>query len=225
MLTKRLAACAALVTKGGVVCDVGTDHAYLTAELLQKGICTRAVATDIHQGPLDAARHTLSEADVLAQTELLLCDGLEQVQPEGITDVVIAGMGGETIVHILEQCSWKNEVNLILQPMTKIPTLRQWLAAQGFGWREHVIAEGEKFYVILDARYDGISRTLSVLEQEVGCPDWTEKTAQRYASWKRVRFQKLAQQLETAGQPDAQKWKAAAAQLEQMEHTWEEAKC
>ena len=73
-------------------------------------------------------------------------------------------MGGETIVHILEQCSWKNEVHLILQPMTKIPTLRQWLAAQGFGWREHVIAEGEKFYVILDARYDGISRTLRVVD-------------------------------------------------------------
>ena len=31
MLTKRLAACAALVTEGGVVCDVGTDHAYLPA--------------------------------------------------------------------------------------------------------------------------------------------------------------------------------------------------
>ena len=28
MLTKRLAACAALVTPGGVVCDVGTDHAH-----------------------------------------------------------------------------------------------------------------------------------------------------------------------------------------------------
>ena len=35
MLTKRLAACAAQVTPAGVVCDVGTDHAYLPAELLQ----------------------------------------------------------------------------------------------------------------------------------------------------------------------------------------------
>ena len=53
MLTKRLAACAAQVTPAGVVCDVGTDHAYLPAELLQSGRCTRAVATDIHAGPLE----------------------------------------------------------------------------------------------------------------------------------------------------------------------------
>ena len=59
MLTKRLAACAALVTEGGVVCDVGTDHAYLPAELLRQNRCPRAVVTDIHAGPLEAARRTL----------------------------------------------------------------------------------------------------------------------------------------------------------------------
>ena len=53
MLTKRLAACAAQVTPGGVICDVGTDHAYLPAELLRQNRCTRAVATDIHAGPLE----------------------------------------------------------------------------------------------------------------------------------------------------------------------------
>ena len=149
MLTKRLAACAAQVTPAGVVCDVGTDHAYLPAELLQSGRCTRAVATDIHAGPLEAARRTLTEAGVLEQAELFLCDGLEQVQPTGITDVVIAGMGGETIVHILENCPWRRQVHLILQPMTKIPDLRLWLAQQGFGRSEQVVQEGKKFYVIL----------------------------------------------------------------------------
>ena len=165
MLTKRLAACAAQVTPAGVVCDVGTDHAYLPAELLQSGRCTRAVATDIHAGPLEAARRTLTEAGVLEQAELFLCDGLEQVQPAGITDVVIAGMGGETIVHILENCPWRRQVHLILQPMTKIPDLRLWLAQQGFGWSEQVVQEGEKFYVILSARHTGTVRILSPLEQ------------------------------------------------------------
>ena len=65
MLTKRLAACAALVTEGGVVCDVGTDHAYLPAELLRQNRCPRAVVTDIHAGPLEAARRTLTETGVL----------------------------------------------------------------------------------------------------------------------------------------------------------------
>ena len=125
MLTKRLAACAAQVTPGGVICDVGTDHAYLPAELLRQNRCTRAVATDIHAGPLEAARRTLTEAGVLSRAELHLCDGLEQIQPGDITDVVIAGMGSDTILHILENCPWRRQVHFILQPMTKIPVLRQ----------------------------------------------------------------------------------------------------
>lgn len=171
MLTKRLAACAALVTPGGVVCDVGTDHAYLPAELLRRGQCTRAVATDIHAGPLEAAKRTLTEAGVLEQAELFLCDGLAQVQPEGITDVVIAGMGGETIIHILEDCPWRRQVHLILQPMTKIPDLRRWLAEQGFSWTEQAVQEGEKFYVVLSVFHSGTPGILSLLEQEVGCLD------------------------------------------------------
>ncbi|WP_419570461.1 class I SAM-dependent methyltransferase, partial [Ruminococcus sp.] len=163
MLTKRLAACAALVTPGGVVCDVGTDHAYLPAELLRRGQCTRAVATDIHAGPLEAAKRTLTEAGVLEQAELFLCDGLAQVQPEGITDVVIAGMGGETIIHILEDCPWRRQVHLILQPMTKIPDLRRWLAEQGFSWTEQAVQEGEKFYVVLSVFHSGTPGILSLL--------------------------------------------------------------
>lgn len=215
MLTKRLAACAAQVTPAGVVCDVGTDHAYLPAELLQSGRCTRAVATDIHAGPLEAARRTLTEAGVLEQAELFLCDGLEQVQPAGITDVVIAGMGGETIVHILENCPWRRQVHLILQPMTKIPDLRLWLAQQGFGWSEQVVQEGEKFYVILSARHTGTVRTLSPLEQEIGFVDWQSESVRRYAGWKQQRFQKLAQQLEQAGRAEAADWAALAQAIQE----------
>ena len=36
MLNQRLQACAAWITDGKTVCDVGTDHAYLAAELLRK---------------------------------------------------------------------------------------------------------------------------------------------------------------------------------------------
>lgn len=220
MLTKRLAACAARVTKGGVVCDVGTDHAYLLAVLLQDCTCTRAVATDIHAGPLEAARRTLSEACVLSRTELLLCDGLEAVCPDGITDVVIAGMGGEMIVHILAQCDWRQSVHFILQPMTKIPTLRRWLAEHGFGtWTESVVTERKKMYLILETRYDGTCRQLSLLEEEVGCLDWKDGEARRYAAWKQTRLRKLADQLYAAGIHEAQKWDRLA---EQLEHVLEE---
>ena len=63
----------------------------------------------------------------------MLSDGLDNVPPEGITDVVMAGMGGELIARLLEKCPWvKNGVNLVLQPMTKWDVLRKWLYANGF---------------------------------------------------------------------------------------------
>lgn len=226
MLTKRLAACAALVTKGGVVCDVGTDHAYLPAELLQKEICQRAVATDIHEGPLRVARRTLEATGVLPRAELVLCDGVERVDPAGITDVVIAGMGGEMIIHILEQCSWRTQVHWILQPMTKVPTLRRWLSENGFGgWTEQVVVEGDRYYLVLSARAGCETRCLTPLEEEVGCLDWRVPAARAYARRQYVRLQKLACQLEAAGRAESETWKQLVRQLEQLVQTWEDSKC
>ena len=156
MLTKRLAACAALVTPGGVVCDVGTDHAYLPAELLRRGQCTRAVATDIHAGPLEAAKRTLTEAGVLEQAELFLCDGLAQVQPEGITDVVIAGMGGGIVIHILtEGRSVARRVKeLILQPQSELEEVRRFLFSENYELlQEDMILEDGKYYPMMKVRY------------------------------------------------------------------------
>ena len=56
MLNQRLQACAAWITDGKTVCDVGTDHAYLAAELLRKERCQHVIASDIGEGPLQAAR-------------------------------------------------------------------------------------------------------------------------------------------------------------------------
>ena len=151
---------------------------------------------------------------MLEQAELFLCDGLAQVQPEGITDVVIAGMGGETIIHILEDCPWRRQVHLILQPMTKIPDLRRWLAEQGFSWTEQAVQEGEKFYVVLSVFHSGTPGILSLLEQEVGCLDWQSQTARRYAGWKQQRFQKLAQRLRQAQRPEAEQWETLAETIQ-----------
>ncbi len=219
MLTKRLSACAERVTKGSVICDVGTDHAYLPTWLLQKKICPYAVLTDIHAGPLEAARRTLEEAGVLEQATLFLCDGLAQVSPNSVDEIVIAGMGGEMMVHILEEAPWVNQKHLILQPMTKSSSLRQWLAQMGFAWTETIACEqghaAARFYSVLDIVYTGVPWTLSELEREVGLVDWSQAVSQLYAKWKRERVQQLAVRLKQAKQPTA-RWEMLAAELDQI---------
>ena len=133
-ISPRLLCCASML-KGDFICDIGTDHAYLPAYLIQSGKAKQVIATDVKQGPLDSAKGTLKRYHVEQDIKLVLSDGFEKVNSKGITDVVIAGMGGETIRDILaapKAAFLKKGVNLVLQPMTKAEILRPWLAENGF---------------------------------------------------------------------------------------------
>ena len=101
MLDKRLEKIAGLVSGKGIAADVGTDHAYLAAELVISGKCSRVIASDVKEGPLASAAKTVERYGISDKVQLVLSDGLAEVPLDGVTDVIIAGMGGETIAHIL----------------------------------------------------------------------------------------------------------------------------
>lgn len=151
-LTPRLRAIADLVPPGASFADIGTDHAYLPTWLLLNGVIGHAIAADINQGPLERARETAKKYSVENQMEFRLCDGLTAVQEGEVSVIAIAGMGGDTIAHILGQAPWtKNpEITLLLQPMTSQPDLRQWLFENGYCiHNERIVHEGGKLYIIL----------------------------------------------------------------------------
>lgn len=148
-LTPRLAMVAAMVPQGTRLADIGTDHAYLPAALVQEGKISRAIAADLRSGPLDRARQTVLEQGLGEQITLRLCDGLSGIRPEEADTVVIAGMGGETIAAILAAAPWTREhgTRLILQPMSSMDDLRQWLEENGYTIeREELTHEGETLY-------------------------------------------------------------------------------
>lgn len=151
-LTPRLRAIADLVPHGALFADIGTDHAYLPTWLLLNGVIGHAIAADINQGPLERARETAKKYDVESKMEFRLCDGLTAVQEGEASVIAIAGMGGDTIAHILGQAPWtKNpDVTLLLQPMTSQPDLRQWLFENEYCIKnERIVREGDKLYTIL----------------------------------------------------------------------------
>lgn len=141
MLDERLSLCAEFVSGIGTVCDVGTDHAYLVAELIKSGKCSSAIACDIADGPLNFAKQTVKKNAIEDKVKIVRSDGLDNISPDGITDVVIAGMGGELIRDIVVRTEWlKNNVNLILQPMTKPEVLRETLYQNGYFIKEEKCA-------------------------------------------------------------------------------------
>ncbi len=153
MLDNRLKMCADMISGKGIVCDVGTDHALLAAHLITSGKCEKVIASDINEGPLESARKTVEKYGISANVDLVLSDGLKDVNGAGVTDIVIAGMGGETIVKILGECQFDlNGIRLILQPMTKAEVLRKWLELYGYKIiSENGVAEGEKLYTVITA--------------------------------------------------------------------------
>ena len=160
MTDNRLLTCAKLV-KGKKAVDVGTDHGYLSVYLISEGICDKVIACDVNEKPLNAARKTVQKSGYGEKVEVVLSNGLDNVKSDGVTDVIMAGMGGELIVKLLDKCSWLkvkgNFVNLVLQPMSKSHILRKWLFDNNFSVEKELACEDGGFvYSVMQASFTGI---------------------------------------------------------------------
>lgn len=130
-LSGRLQRIADFVRPGDRIIDVGTDHAYIPIWLLLQDPNATAIATDIRSGPLERAGADAAYYGVAERLKLLLCDGLALCAPDDADTVILAGMGGETMIGILSAAPWTREKRLILQPQTKQAELRAWLGENG----------------------------------------------------------------------------------------------
>ncbi|SHM49508.1 Nif3-like dinuclear metal center hexameric protein [Ruminococcus flavefaciens] len=202
MLDKRLKKIAELVSGEGIAVDVGTDHAYLAAELVKSGKCSRVIASDVKEGPLEAARNTVEKYGVQDKVELVLSDGLQNVDLNGVTDIVIAGMGGETIAAIIgDTTSDKpDNVRLILQPMTKAELLRKKLYELQYEiTEEYAVEDKDKIYVIIVAEKSADMAQLTENDALYGFFDVNDEAAKKLRSREAERLAKISSSLESAG--------------------------
>lgn len=157
-LTNRLKAVAELVEPCSTFLDVGTDHAYLPAWLILNGVVRRAVASDIHEKPLENAQKTISLYGLEGKVDLRLSDGFAKILPNEAEEIAIAGMGGEQIADMIANTPWlkNSSTHLILQPMTHYEDVRRSLCENGFLILcEKTVAEGKRVYLVISARYIG----------------------------------------------------------------------
>ena len=133
-------AIAALVPSGCIAADIGTDHAQLPIALVKRGICPKAYAADVAEGPLNSACSNLKEAGVEDWVIPVLSDGFERI-PQDADCAVIAGMGYRTAAGILEAALDRlaRFRCIIVQINNEADTMRRWIS--------------EHHYTILDERY------------------------------------------------------------------------
>ncbi len=156
MISKRLGTIASMVRRGSRVADIGTDHGLLTIYLIEENIASKAIAADIAASPAAVARKNIQEAGLSDKIEVRVGDGLAPLSPDDADDIVIAGMGGETIAEILDAAPWvKNKrYRLILQPMTHAEAVHAWLLQNGFTiGAERFLEDAGRSYVLMYAEY------------------------------------------------------------------------
>ncbi len=179
VLDDRLLLISSMVRDGAVVLDVGTDHAYIPIYLIKSGICKKAVASDINRGPLTRACDNAQRFGVFEKINFCLGNGIEEIHPEryGVTDIIIAGMGGELIAGIIDKSEYTRipGVRLILQPMSTLQELRGYLAEMGYAIvDEKLCRAGGKYYTCIAAEYDGVRRDVPPVRLEIGNVDMNE---------------------------------------------------
>ncbi len=164
-LSKRLKLVASFVPENARIADIGTDHGFVPIYLAETGRIRSALAMDVREGPLGRAKEHVEEYYRACRgrgsgeepcspvhIETRLSDGLKKLSPGEADTVIIAGMGGELMIRILEEgCHmWDSVESWILSPQSALDKVRIFLAQNGFSIAdEAMIKEDGKFYTVM----------------------------------------------------------------------------
>ena len=135
-----------------IIADIGADHGYTCAALLEEGLAGKVIATDISEASLQKAKRLFAEKNFGEKAECRLGDGITVLRPGEAQGIILSGMGGHLILRILQafpetvqQCNW-----LVISPQSNIETVRRELQKMNLRIiQEDVVWEEEKYYPLL----------------------------------------------------------------------------
>lgn len=171
-ISQRLLCCAQQVQPGSCVADIGCDHGYLGIWLIDHGIASYVIASDLRPHPLEKAKANSAFFGTQDKMEFHVADGLCAVDPNKVDTIICAGMGGDCIAHILECSPWVKDpkYTLILQPQTSGNDLRRYLGENGYAIEaEQLVRDGGFLYFTMQVRY-GQGHELTPGEQYLSRP-------------------------------------------------------
>ena len=149
-LSKRLKAIASLILTNEII-DIGCDHAFLDIYLIQNNNNLKITASDNKLGALKQAENNINKYNI-KNINLCLSDGLDKVDVNNATTIVISGLGNNTIIDILKKDNnkLKNINNIIVQSNKGYYELRKAICDLGFYIdKESLVKERDIFYIII----------------------------------------------------------------------------
>ncbi len=139
------------MTPRSVVADVGSDHAKLVIALVKGGIAPKGYAIENKKGPYTRMVTAIRSNELLDKITPLLSDGITEL-PHDVSTVILAGLGGQTIIDILE--AGKNKLGhvstIIVDAHTNIKEVREYICENGFIISdERMVKEDDIYYEIV----------------------------------------------------------------------------
>ena len=223
-ISERLRTAAGLIGEGERLADVGTDHGYVPIYLVERKHIPSAIAMDIRTGPLERAREHIRMYGMEDYIQTRLSDGVAALKPDEVDTILVAGMGGGLVMHILEsgRAICEQAHGLVLQPQSELPKVRRFLMENGYVTeREEMVMEEGKYYPMMKA-VPGESEAYQPWEYEYGKLLLKEKHPVLKEYLKReTRLQKqILQQIQAKGSAFSRE---REAQIRQNQYLTEEA--
>ena len=217
-LDERLTMLFSHVPECDCVADIGTDHGYLPITLLKSGKCKKAIACDISASSLKKAEINSKRQGVFLDCRV--SDGLSELEKDEADCIVIAGMGGILISEILEREKEKiTDAILVLQPMTAIKELREYLCKSGFSiLKEDIVFQEEKLYHAFVSKYGEGPQDYDC---EIGSDLRNHPLFRRYLLKRIEKETEILKQMGSFRGEEYQKHKKLLDQLRQEELKWQ----
>ncbi|MDE5896603.1 MAG: class I SAM-dependent methyltransferase [Clostridia bacterium] len=149
---KRIREICGCLPRVKVYADVGCDHGYCARYMLEDLKGERVYVTDVSAESLKKAERLLAAHVAEGRCVPVCCDGLSGV-PEPCGCVLIAGLGGEEIVHILKQSGLPEK--FVLQPMKNAEKVREYLVSQRAKILKDYTFRDGKFYDLIAGEREG----------------------------------------------------------------------
>ena len=145
-LSKRLQAIYDMVPFA-VTADIGSDHGKLMIALFNDARIPKGYAVENKKGPYDRLVKALTEAKISDEVIPLFSDGITDL-PTSVSTIVLAGMGGDTILKILNDHPEKLKLvqTIIIDAHTNTPKLRKEISDMGFVIADERIIEEDGIY-------------------------------------------------------------------------------
>lgn len=153
-LSKRLSKIVELCDPVDTIIDVGTDHGKVPITIANLGISKNVIAIDNKPGPLETCKKNaelfITNRNVCFKP--LLSNGLEKVDKNIESGIIISGIGFDNMKEIIEDINQYNFKYLILSPHTKITELIKLLSLLNIDVIDQVnVFEDDKYYYIIKA--------------------------------------------------------------------------